>query len=111
MPRAEDLLFSPTKWTVVASGTNAIVTATRSAPAANMRNYIVGISISASGTPATAITAQVRKASGGTILDQFQIPAVAFAPIVINYVRPIDCGNADCGITGTVVLRGFQSSP
>lgn len=118
MARAEDMLFSPTKWTVVASGTNSIVTASR-AGTAGKANYIVAISISGSGQPAAAVTAQVRANSGGTILDQFEIPAQPFAPIVINYVRPlrvaegqqcdVNLPSLGAGITGTVCLRGFTT--
>src|SRR5260221_1486823 len=88
MARSEDLLFSPAKWTVVASGSHTAVTASR-AGTAGKSNYIVAISISGSAQPTAAVTAQVRANSGGTILDQFEIPAQPFAPIVINYVRPL----------------------
>jgi len=118
MPRAEDLLFSATRWVIVATGTNAIVTASR-AGVAGRHNFIVAISLSASGQPATPVTAQVRANSGGTILDQLEIPAAAFAPIVINYVRPLEVTvSQQCdvnlpalgsGITGTVTLRGFTA--
>jgi hypothetical protein len=121
MPRAEDLLFAPAKWTIVVTGTNTTVTAVRAAPTGNQRNYVVAISISASGVPATNVTAQVRSNNGANILDQFEIPAAAFAPIVINYVRPLEVGqglNCDlnlpalgAGVIGTVVLRGFTSTP
>lgn len=119
MPRSEDLLFAPAKWTIVATGTNATVTATRAGPRAGARNYVVAISISASTTPATAVTARVRTSAGATTLDQFEIPGVAFAPIVINYVRPLegaDAASVDVtlpalgpGVTGTVVIRGFST--
>lgn len=118
MARSEDMLFSPTKWTVVASGVNSTVTASRSATAGKS-HYIVAISISGSGQPSAPVTAQVRANSGGTILDQFEIPAQPFAPIVINYVRPLRVAEGQqCdvnlpalgpGITGTVTLRGFTT--
>lgn len=117
MARSEDLLFSPAKWTIVATGTNTTVTALRAASQPGKRNYIVAVSISASTTPATAVTARIRSPGGGTTLDQFEIPAAAFAPIVINYVRPLEGADASScdvtlpalgpGVTGTVVLRGF----
>lgn len=117
--RAEDLLFAPAKWTIVATGTNSTVTATRTAPAAGKRNYVVAVSISASAAPSAAITAQIRTAAGATTLDRLEIPAAAFAPIVINYVRPLegtDGANVDvtlpalgAGVTGTVVVRGFTT--
>lgn len=116
MARAEDMLFSPIKWSIVANGTGAIVTASR-AGTAGKSNYIVMISISGSAQPLTPVTAQVRANSGGTIMDQFEIPAQAFAPIVINYVRPlripegqqcdINLPSLGAGVTGTVVLKGY----
>jgi len=119
MARSEDLLFSPAKWSVVATGLNTTVTATRAAPPAGKRNYIVSISISSDGAPATHITASVRTSTGATTLDRLEIPAAAFAPIVINYVRPLECADgANCdvtlpalgaSVTGTVVLRGFTA--
>lgn len=121
MPRSEDLLYAPSKWTVVASGTNTTVTATQAAPAGKQRNYIVGVSISASAAPAAPVTVQIREAAGSVVHDQFVIPAVAFAPIVINYVRPIEIGqgqNCDVtlpalgsGVVGTVTVRGFVTTP
>ena len=119
MARSEDMLFAPTKWTVVASGSNTTVTASRSAEAGKS-HYIVAISISGSAQPTTPITARVRANAGATTLDQFEIPAQAFAPIVINYVRPLrvpEGQSADVilpalgsGVTGTVVLRGFTTT-
>src|SRR5258705_10968250 len=88
MARSEDMLFSPTKWNVVASGSNTAVTASR-AGEAGKSHYIVAISISGSGQPVTPVTARVRANNGATTLDQFELPAQAFAPIVINYVRPL----------------------
>ena len=119
MPRSDDLLYAPAKWTIVATGTNATVTATRAAPAAGKRNYVVGFSISASSAPATPITATVRTSGGATTLDRFEIPAATFAPIVVNYVRPLEGADAATvdvnlpalggGVVGTVVVRGFTT--
>jgi hypothetical protein len=120
MPRSEDLLFAPSKFTVVASGTNTTVTAAQAAPFGKQRNYIAAISVSASAAPATTVSVQVREAAGTIIHDRFELPAAAFAPIVINYVRPIEIGQgANCdvtmpalgaGVVGTVVLRGFATT-
>lgn len=117
--RAEDLLFAPAKWTIVATATNGSVTATRSAPAAGKRNYVVAVSISASGAPSAAVTARIRTSAGATTMDQLELPAAAFAPIVINYVRPLEGADAasvdvtlpalGAGVTGTVVVRGFTT--
>ncbi|MCI0349058.1 MAG: hypothetical protein L0Z53_06495, partial [Acidobacteriales bacterium] len=114
MARLEDIAWAATRWTIVVTGTNSSVTALRAAPAAGKRNYIVGFSISASAAPTAAVTARVRSPSGSTTLDQFEIPAAAFAPpIVVNYVRPLEGADGEsvdlnlpalgASVTGTVV--------
>jgi hypothetical protein len=113
MPRFEDRAFAPTTWTVVDSQTNATATATRAATAGK-QHFITGISFSMSAQPAAAVTVLVR--DGATVLDQFQIPAAAQAPLVHNYHPPlqITTGNAatitvgalGAGVVGTVVLKG-----
>ncbi len=113
MARFEDKSFAPTQWTVVASQTNATTTATQAAVAAK-QHFITGISFSMSAAPAAAVTVQVK--DGSTVLDQFQIPAAAQAPLVHNYHPPltITVGNAasitvgalGAGVVSTVVLKG-----
>lgn len=113
MARFEDKSFAPTQWTVVASQTNATATATKTADAAK-QHFITGISFSMSAQPAAAVTVQVR--DGATVLDQFQIPAAAQAPLVHNYTPPlaitngaaasITVGALGSGVVGTVVLKG-----
>lgn len=117
MARSEDLLYSPTTWSVIATATNGISTATKAA-AAGFQHFITGYSISASGIVAAAVAATV--ADGATVLDRIEIPAAAFAPIIRNYARPLRCtgGNkAEAvlpalggGIVGTIVLFGFTAS-
>lgn len=113
MARIEDLAFAPTAWTVVDSKTNATATATKAA-ASGKQHFITGISFSASAAPVAAVTVQVK--DGDTVLDQFQIPAAAQAPLVHNYMPPlqITSGNAatitvaalGSAVVGTVVLKG-----
>jgi hypothetical protein len=113
MPRFEDKSFAPTQWTVVTSQTNATATATRNA-VTGKQHFITGISFSMSAAPAAAVTVQVR--DGVTVLDQFQIPAAAQAPLVHNYHPPltitsgaaasITVGALGTGVVGTVVLKG-----
>ncbi len=113
MPRFEDSAFAPTQWTVVASQTNATATATKAADATK-QHYLTGISFSMSAAPAAPVTVQVK--DGTTVLDQFQIPAAAQAPLILNYVPPlaitpgnlaeITVGALGAGVVGTVVLKG-----
>lgn len=117
MPTREDLLGGVTEWTEVATATNGTATATRAAVTGKI-HYISGISISANGQPAAAVAATVT--DGATTKDRFEIPALAFSPIIINYVRPIRCTVSTAAnvtlpalgaaITGTVVIKGFTRS-
>lgn len=113
MARFEDKAFAPTQWTVVDSQTNATATATKAA-VAGKQHFITGISFSMSAAPAAAVTVQVK--DGSTVLDQFQIPAAAQAPLLSNYNPPltitvgaaasITVGALGAGVVGTVVLKG-----
>lgn len=113
MASVELIAAFPTQWTVVNSQTNATATATQAA-VSTKQHFITGISFSMSAAPAAALTVQVR--DGATVLDQFQIPAAAQAPLVMNYSAPLACtpGNAasitvgagGAGIVCTVVLKG-----
>lgn len=118
MARVEDLMSKPATFKVVASGVNSDLSAEQQANA-SQSVYITGVSISASGAPATATTAYVY--DGTDVIDQFEIPAAAFSPIVPNYGRaPLRCsiGNTakvvlpalGASVTGTVVLKGFVLS-
>jgi hypothetical protein len=113
MPRFEDAALAPTQWTVVDSQTNATATATQAA-VAGKQHFITGISFSMSAAPAAAVAVQVRQ--GTTVLDQFQIPAAAQAPLIHNYTPPlaitpgqsanITVGALGSGVVGTVVVKG-----
>lgn len=113
MPRFEDRALAPTTWSVVVSQTNAPATATRAA-ATGKQHFITGFSFSMSAAPAAAVVVEVR--DGATVIDQFQIPAAAQAPLVVSYSRELQCttGNAatitvgalGAGIVATVVLKG-----
>lgn len=116
MARAEACLFGPLGWpSVIASGTAAVATATKAA-APGFQHILSGITISASGTPAAAVTVTLK--DGTTVIDQWEIPAAAFAPIVIEYKRPfiITVGNLvelsipslGAAIKGTAVIRGLS---
>lgn len=113
MPRFEDKAFAPTTWTVVDSKTNATATATQAA-AAGKQHFITGISFSMSAQPVGPVTLQVK--DGATVIDQFQIPAAAQAPLIHNYHPPlqitagaaaeITVGALGSAVVGTVVLKG-----
>ncbi|MFZ9446117.1 MAG: hypothetical protein ACO277_08205 [Ilumatobacteraceae bacterium] len=113
MPRFEDKAFAPTTWTVVNSQTNATATATQAA-VTGKQHFVTGISFSMSAAPAAAVTVQVR--DGATVIDQFQIPAAAQAPLIHNYHPPLEItsgnlasitvGALGTGVVGTVVLKG-----
>jgi hypothetical protein len=103
-----------TQWTIVATATAAIATATKVA-VPRMRHYITGISLSMrGGTPAVA-TAEVRSAAN--VLDRLELAAAVFAPILANFVYAYECGiNEDAtftcpslgaGITVSVVVKGY----
>ena len=106
-----------TRWSVVDSDTNAVVTATKAAPGQGMALYVTGISISASAAPDAPVTVELK--DGSTVVDQWEVPAAVIAPIFLNFVRPFQMSeNAAAvltmealggGIVGTVVLKGYTS--
>lgn len=112
--RLEDLLCKPIQWSPVTSVVNGVATATQSG-ITGKQHFICGISISASGQPTAAVTVTIK--DGTTVLDQWEVPAAQFAPIVHNYTRPFVCSNGSdasvsvtsmgAGIRGTAVLKGF----
>lgn len=121
MAGMEILLASPIEWSVRITGTNVTVTAAKTAAGVGFRHYIFGCSFSAGAAPAATQEVQVRKDSGGTILDGWQLPPNAFAPIVINYLtHPFegsDNGDVDlnipalgAGVTAVAVLKGTTRS-
>jgi len=118
MARSEDLLYAPSKWSVVDSQVAGACTATKAASTAGQRHFITGISISASAAPVSAMVAQLL--DGVTVLDQWEIPAAAFSPIVLNFVRPfrgsantlasLTLSTGGAGVTTSITLRGFTAS-
>lgn len=116
MARLEDLAYAPIEWSVIhAPAANTQAVATRAA-AANTQHFVVGISISFSAAPASALTVQLF--DGATPVDQFLVPAGAQSPLPFNYTRPfrITSGNkaelvipaAGAGVTAVAVIKGFS---
>lgn len=121
MAGMEVLLASPIEWSVRATGINATVTASKTAAGVGFRHYVFGVSFSASAAPVTSVEVQLRKDAGVSILDGWQLPASAIAPIVINYLtHPFegsDNGDVDlnvpalgAGVTSVAVIKGTTRS-
>lgn len=114
MPRMEDLLGAQTEWTVVATATNAVSTATKAA-VVGQRHYVTWLTVSASAAPAATVTATVK--DGTTPITTFEIPASAIAPIFIPIARSlrgsvnslveISVPALGTGVKGTVTIGGF----
>ncbi len=107
-----------TQWAEVATqNTNSAATATRAA-VAGMRHYITGYTVSCAAAPAAAVSLTIT--NGATTVEQAELPAAAFSPVVVNLSHPIRCDiNAAAAITcpavggttrSTVVLRGYTES-
>lgn len=79
-------IYDTTNWTVQDSGTHAALDATRSG-VPGQAHIVTGFSISCNGTPTGPLTAQLT--DGTDVLDEWRIPAAAFAPIIHNYSYPI----------------------
>lgn len=98
----------------VATNTNGAATVTLATPSARMRWLVVGLTISASGQPTSAVAATI--VSGATELERIQIPAVSFSAIVSGGVYRGGAGEAvvvtlpslGAAITGTVSVRAMQ---
>lgn len=98
----------------VATATNAAATATF-AGVTRQAYLITGVTISASGTPAAAVSVTIK--DGTTVIEQIEIPAATFAPVRINYNRPLEITIGatvaallpalGAGIKGTISLHGF----
>ena len=104
-----------TQWSEVATqNSNTTATATK-AGVANQRHFITGYSVSTSAAPSATVSVTITDAS--TTVDRVELPALAFAPVVVNFSSPIRCGvgaSAAISVPGvggttrsTVVLRGF----
>lgn len=113
-----------TEWTAVDNQTNATTTATKAAPTSSTGNrlYVAWAAVSFSAAPATAITFKIIEDVAGTPVTkaQFEIPANATAPVMLNFVKPIrfseaksasgQVGAAGAGVVGTVTLGGYTAS-
>ena len=115
MASQESLLVGPLGWpSVVARATNAAATATKAA-VTNQQHIISGVSISASAAPAAAVVVTLK--AGAVIIDEWNLPAAAFAPIVIEFKRPfildlntlaeLNIPALGAGVIGTAVIRGL----
>lgn len=114
MARIEDLAFrqSETKSGDSDVNANSVVTI---AAASGKRFCITGLSVSASAAPGAAVSCTIT--DGGATIERLEISANAFAPVVINYNRPIQCAvNSEivatlpalgAGVRGSIYLRGY----
>lgn len=115
MASAEALLFGPLGWSVIHSGGAATLSQATKAAIAGAEHVISGFSISANGVPAAAVLAQLK--DGVTVIDQWFIPASAFAPIIMDFKRPfvitvgtlaeLSLPSLGGAISGSVTLRGL----
>lgn len=115
MANAESLLFGPLGWSVIHSPGAATLSLATKAAAAGFEHVVSGISISANGVPAAAVLAQLK--DGITVIDQWFIPASAFAPIIMDFKRPfvitagalteLQLPSLGGAISGSVTLRGL----
>lgn len=123
MAAMETLLAGKTEWSVVATGTNTTVTATKASTGqAGTKHYVWGLSMSADGAPGSGLTAKLQKDSQTVTLDAWQIPAAMFAPLVLNYLHAFEgtdngagAGFGDvsltipalgAGVTAVAVIKG-----
>jgi hypothetical protein len=116
MPVREEFIGGIEEWRETASATAGVATATRAAEASK-KHYITGFSISASGTIAASVVAEIRQNGGATTRHAYQLPNSAIMPIIYEFKRVIEIPtnqSADInlpslggGITGRVELMGF----
>lgn len=104
------------QWAVIATqNTNIAATATKAAAGTNLRHFITGYSVSCAAGPATTVSVTIT--NGATTVEQVELPATQFTPVVVNFLAPIaaDANTAvsiTCPAVGgttrsTVCLRGF----
>lgn len=92
-----------TQWTVVATGTNAVVTATKAA-VAGQRHYITRYSVSVRGTTPAVGTFTLNSAAN--LKDQLELAAAQLPPIAIAAdAAPIE-GGINEAITASVTGMG-----
>lgn len=105
---------SPATWSVVDTDTNAALSASK-AGATGRRHYITGFSVSASAAPAAAETVLLK--NGSTVVAQYELPAAAFGPLVVNFTSPIRCSDNSAatlevealgsGVVASCSIHGF----
>lgn len=115
---ARDEYMGASTWSVVATDTHAVVTATKAA-GTNRVHYAHGVTISFSGGTPAAGTVQLK--DGSTVLDQWEIPAILTAPITVDYAHPLrgtnntamtlSCTDLGASIKVTLVLKGTTTYP
>lgn len=96
-------LLSAPSTTVVAQATNGIATATISGRP-GFTNLVIGVTVSANGAVAAAVLFQITDPNYGS-LEEFYLPASAFAPIAINYHHGL-AGSPGSTITATLPALG-----
>lgn len=102
--------------TSVANNTNCVATL---AATAGWQWFVTGYTISVAAAPSATVSAVLKDGTGGTVIEQLEIPAAVIAPIVVNFTRPMQltAGNAAeltipavGGTTrATATLRGFKA--
>lgn len=111
MARLEDLYGGIQEAYVIATGNNAIATASLAAPGLGKQYLVTGFSLSIFGTVSTVGILSIRQASGGATRRSWLIPAVSTMPIFYEFKRPIAIPeNTDCDINIGTLGAGVISS-
>lgn len=115
--RSEDSWRAVEEQPASATATNAVATATKAAKAKQCF-YLTGYTISANGAPAAVVQVEIR--AGTTAWIRLELPAAAFAPIIVQRRRPLrfplnTAVNAVLpalgeSIRGTIEIEGFYST-
>ena len=118
MASQDQLLAHASDTSAYDAQTNATATATIAAKTGYVF-YVTNIELSLSAAPSAAMVFQLK--SGSTVKKQYQIPAAATAPVVINFSRPfkltvseaatVTTGAAGTGIICTIGISGFWGTP
>lgn len=118
MPDINREAFAPTdQFALTSVNNNSVCTATLAA-ATGWTWYVTGYSLSLSAAAGAAVSATVKNGTGGTVIEQLEIPAATIAPIVVNLNRPLKlttdlAAEISCPAVGgvtrcTVSIRGFK---
>jgi hypothetical protein len=116
MPVREEFIGGIEEWRETASATAGVATATRAAESGK-QHFVTGFSISASGTIAASVVAEIRQNAGATTRHAYQLPNSAIMPIIYEFKRviavpagqsvDINLPSLGGGITGRVEIMGF----